>query len=500
MDVSDYREAVEENLDSLDRWLDTLLHEQSYATRGSIELLEGLRRVVARIRDRVPAVEAEFEAAGLDPTQSAIRLGHLLNHLHQAIFTVGETARARTPAALIDSLTDVAQRYVPGEVVLLFRPGHRGLEYTFTAFGKLVLKFLEIAETVIGEPLSDVLGLGGKKVVLLAYPASEQNNVLLHSIFIHEIGHFITEEHDVPRAAFDAFQATEGELPAEFAGQHGDVLEMQKLLRRWLWELAADAAAIRIVGPAYLFGIYRSMLVGEALDQYSREHPPAWLRLRMMLDLLAEAGYLAALAPEVSAVLTAWEARLASARQRFEAQLPSAKQIIIAGRAVDRVLFGMTEKLLPYITAEIRRVVVQDAYTAEKYSEECPVLVDQLKEFIPSNEWYDERANTWRTSTLAGILNAGWTYVIAELEGAFEKVGAKTDEERREFRRRMFALIAKSVELAQIQADVAAVHVRHIPGDPPSDPDNGRTVAEADRGAPRGAAEEPSGDQPSAGS
>lgn len=487
MDLIDYREGVEETLDSLDRWLEELIYEVTYASAASVELLEGLRNVLERIRDRLPDVVKEYADEDLDLAQPTIRIGHILSFLHQVIFTISETSQDRTPAALVDSLRSVAQRYVDGDVVLLFRPGQRALEYTFIPFGSRLDQILGGAEAIVGVPLRDALKLSGKKIVLLSYPASEQNNVLLHSIFLHEIGHFITHEHNVPKKAFDACMAAAESLPSEFAGKpEAAVLDMQAILRRWLWELAADASAIRLVGPAYFFGIYRSMLVGEALDQYSREHPPAWLRLRMMLNQLVSAGY-----PEVTVLekpLAEWDARLVAAEQRFRAQLPKAKLINVAGEAQDQALFRMTEKLLPFVVAEVGTAVNKDEYTAEHYMRECPHLVQQLREFIPLNEWYAEdqagaeEAGTaaqvtpsgeavaekmgkgsWHVSTLAGILNAGWSYVIAGLDEAYGTVGAETSAERREFRRRIFALIAKSIELAQIQGDVAVCGGRLFP-------------------------------------
>jgi hypothetical protein len=293
---------------------------------------------------------------------------------------------------------------------------------------------LQQAADFIDVRLEDLAHPLGEGLVVLSYPAAERNNVMLHGIFLHELGHHITYRIGIMHRVMETH-------PDQPDGQGIDV-------EAWIWEFAADLAALRIVGPAYAFGIYQSMLSTEVLETYRETHPPSYWRMTVLLDVLAAEGFLAAMPPALRAHVDGWRPDLASAGERCEANLREEGT---------EELFHFVRQILPDLIEAVRSSIPA-GFVSIQYEHECEVLLTQLKAFVPLNEWYDADTGHWVPASLAAILNTGWMFMLAEVEEFFTEIGATDQGERERLRHRIFELIAKSVEFAQIQKDIARVH------------------------------------------
>jgi hypothetical protein len=154
-----------------------------------------------------------------------------------------------------------------------------------------------------------------RRPIVLNYPLSDSDRLLLHPIFAHELGHAAVHEHNLVaavEAALDndpAFTAAFNQAvtdmqsiwtaatPAKIAGT------MRALLRQWIEELLCDHLAVEVTGPAFLWAFASfAMPLGYAAPAES--HPPNTLRTQLLVTLLTERGwrgYLDRIAPNVVA-------------------------------------------------------------------------------------------------------------------------------------------------------------------------------------------------------
>lgn len=431
-----FRQAVEDRIASLLDRVDELDQKQ-YPTKASGHLLQVIREVLKRIPGQLDRYEARFREAALENVgrRESGRLQELLSDLHELAFIVNETSRAKTPAALIGSLRDTVREQTQTRVDLLIRPDSQGVQYRYEDLNDAIRKVLRSAAEFIDVEVEDLIRPLGDGVVVLSYPAAERNNVILHGVFLHEIGHHVTDRLHVVDDVVARFPLS------------GPLGPTRDAYLSWVWEFAADVAAARLAGPAYLFAIYQSMLATEALSTFGPSHPPSWWRVRMLQRVLDEEGFFAldAFPQAARAQIASWEDDLAAAETATRAK--------IASDPLENAFFAHLEQAVPHVVESARRVMPM-AFTAADYERDCPPLRDQLHNLVPLNEHYDPVTQAWQPASFAAILNTGWNFVLAEFDELCERLAVHEQAERDTVRRRIFDLIAKSVEFAQIQKEV----------------------------------------------
>jgi hypothetical protein len=437
--VKGFKEAVRDRISSL-RYRVIELEQKDYPTPASRNLLGVIRTILERIPAQLDRYEPRFASAPEAGRRTGERLANLLSHLHSLIFIVNETSRAKTPAALISSLRETAREYTGSTVDLLIRPDSQGVQYGYIAMNVHLAKVLGGAADFIDVPREELLQPLGEGPVVLSYPAAERNNVMLHGIFLHELGHHITHRLGIVDRVMEA---------------HADVPSSSDIsVQAWIWEFAADLAALRIVGPAYVFGIYQSMLSTEVLHTVREKHPPSYWRIYVLLKVLKREGFLDVMPEPLRIHISEWRRDLVPAQRRCRANLRD-------NGAAD--VFKFVRRVLPDLIEGVRSAM-PPGFEAGQYLSECQVLLTQLKAFVPLNEWYDKANDSWVPSSLAAILNTGWMFVLSELDQFFSEIKAEDPDERERLRHRIFDLIAKSVEFAQIQKDIAKVQPQGKPG------------------------------------
>ena len=187
--VDSTREALGEAIDALREWISEIKREAN-ATPGERAILETLSSLLAVIQSGLDEVAARYAPLAGGAARPFSRLSQLIHAIHGLVFTLGETARARPPSGgLVRSLQKLIQPYVSGEAELLFRPGESGLEYRYVPFGEELRWQISSASMAVEAPFEAYAAKLPHHIVLLSYPSAERNNVLLHSIFIHEIAH-----------------------------------------------------------------------------------------------------------------------------------------------------------------------------------------------------------------------------------------------------------------------------------------------------------------------
>lgn len=140
-----------------------------------------------------------------------------------------------------------------------------------------------------------------KRLYIMGFPYVERLNVLMHTIFGHEIGHPIEKEYfqseDTPQVIENITQAVlkTRSLPTDIQTLDifttGEVVRMcervVQLRHRALAEVTCDLVAVHLFGPAALFAI-EEIALGREPDRFdttdTRSHYPPWrYRLRTVV-------------------------------------------------------------------------------------------------------------------------------------------------------------------------------------------------------------------------
>lgn len=221
----------------------------------------------------------------------------------------------RLPWNTIPALEEFFGHFAPKKL-FLFRPKwHYNYTVTIDDFRDLYRQDLqEIAEFAGDLSIEEVLAPLSGPLHIIAFPALERENIVLHSLLGHELGHHFGVQYLTPermasfeRAIFEDVQRlTESQLvreglsekdaPLLWAEDRRYLLQEnlrsgRTLYRRALDELLADAVCVILFGPAALLAMLEFALQSDLDDlpgPQTNHYPPWRYRLRMALELLQD--------------------------------------------------------------------------------------------------------------------------------------------------------------------------------------------------------------------
>lgn len=141
-----------------------------------------------------------------------------------------------------------------------------------------------------------------RRPIVLNYPLSDSDRLLLHPIFAHELGHSSVDEHKLVAAVQSRLDAD----PAFVSGLEQAVAMMsakwpattdaqvtgtlRAWLRSWIEELLCDHLAAEAMGPAFVWA-FASFVMPLAYGEPGPVYPPNTLRIRLILDHLTRQGW-----------------------------------------------------------------------------------------------------------------------------------------------------------------------------------------------------------------
>jgi hypothetical protein len=151
-----------------------------------------------------------------------------------------------------------------------------------------------------------------RRPIVLNYPLSDGDRLLLHPLFAHEIGHASVQEHNLvslverrlndDQEFIDAFEEVVAVMAEQWTTDEATIARtIEVRLRTWIEELLCDHLATEAMGPAFLFA-FVCFVMPLSYGEPGHAHPPATLRVRLMLEHLERRGwgtYLGSVAPRV---------------------------------------------------------------------------------------------------------------------------------------------------------------------------------------------------------
>jgi hypothetical protein len=182
----------------------------------------------------------------------------------------------------------------------------------------------EFMYTTTSEPFAEVINSTpgfvpktSRRPIVLNYPLTDGDRLLMHPIFAHEIGHASCDEYslvDQVETAFHndaafttAFQQIVTTMASTWTASPPPTIAgtIRGLLRQWIEELLCDHLAIETMGPAFIWA-FVTFALPFGYAEPAPSHPPNTLRLRLALDHLERGKwheYMKGFAPGVMAWL-----------------------------------------------------------------------------------------------------------------------------------------------------------------------------------------------------
>ncbi len=188
-----------------------------------------------------------------------------------------------------------------------------------------------------------------------------------------------------------------------------------KILENWLREIVADLLATRVFGPAYFFSLAHLSLSLGTMDQHSDSHPSSRLRLRMMLEVLRNLGYMKRGKTDRVAYseLRKWGKHLSE-------DVSPPHIVPHFSIAESKVLETKTT-----VMSKAAEVTKGETYNADIFQSKVPKLVELLNNGISPAEIKEEKSI--KPMDLASILNAGYIFFLAHLDRLHSMLGDSRD-------------------------------------------------------------------------
>jgi len=444
----------------------------SFPSTTPASLARLVSQVCEKLQDKILALARRGSSPDVERLLVFISI-YLVDQVAPVLRFIEGATSENTPANLVLPLEKIGQALLPDSKFIV----RRQWRYNYR-----VVELRETLESALQGLLSSkereaIFGPPSERLFAISFPSFERDSALLHVNFAHEIGHpieerFLKEEAD--RASLvdvEIRRDIEQELPrASSVDRALKVGEAKSYRRVAIQEIISDTLSAHVFGPSCLFALYEVGALSRSMDVVSRDlHPPWRYRLRQMLSVLEELGFI----DKEQSTLKSWPQEVPTnvlqAKPKIDVWLQDLRAVVsqqtdlieIEKEVQVRCAYRSVQKAIPSIRGFASRNVTTP-YTPRLFGEEVPGLLDRIYMQLPPNqiEYTHRRVCPVR---LASILASGWIYKIAELT-SFNK---ENPEEYVTRMRGLNRLILKAIELSAVKADydLAFARVKNGPSE-----------------------------------
>ena len=344
----------------------------------------------------------------------------------------------------------------------------------------------------------------GSAFHIISFPSLERDNILLHTVIGHELGHLIATQL-VEQAKNDFLKhvqgqidaATDAELSSEgITGQNAPLLYQQyraeritensticlKFWERAMEEILADVVGAILFGPAALFSTFEVALQsGFDLSPSERnEYYPPWrTRIREVLTVVdAEGGALLSAQPDLfrmpepislleraKALGINRDSRSALINERVQTIRDTATSTsdrkAVSYNAFAAIAYGALRPFVDSATVKIKDVVGKRAFTEAQLTSTLPLLIERLDAGVTPNAEHDMPSRRLSKVALVDVLNSAWFHKASLAVAPSTKEDRDLLESVRSQRNR---LTLKAVEFASLAEEHPLRPTRTAPG------------------------------------
>lgn len=422
-DIGRHSRVTIERFKSLEEKLQSL-ENLEYPTEGSLMLSMVLRNFCEVAISSIVGYSEHYLAEQDDDMPEVFFENYMLAHARLVQFVrFVETSRITdNPIAIIGPLESILRK-IHNDTRLIIRPQS---EYMYETW--FLLEEISKAAIDIGSPLYTSMSMITKpedspeNIVVLNYPASEKENVLLHALFGHEIGHFAVDKH---KLVDDLEIGTKRDALIEkyygITAQLGDKDRLITDFSNWLTEILSDIVGCRLFGPAFFLAFDHFCIVEStyystiAHKEYKYQYPPLAIRTEVILKELNQY------------VVDQGNSHDSRTQKLFEPFLKYAKRLPwetsienldYPEKKHDLVTWSSVKLALEdrSLLSKVDSIVQGQEYSPAIFFREVPILLERMQNEIIPNEVGFDSTNGRKSANWISILNAAWAYYYSVLD------------------------------------------------------------------------------------
>jgi hypothetical protein len=295
--------------------------ERKTSMEGPEKLLDIMKKLTEGCIRKVNKLNIELEKSETYPIErknieNTIRTIVLsVNMLHSFLRYIEATRLSRNPTGMIKPWELLIKKYRE-DLNIIIRPQWK-YNYSYYNMIKMLKK---INDSIDDKETAIELENIGQYFPILSFAGLERDNVLLHIVLAHEIGHFIDEINEISSIQSheseilnifktdsilaklkryydlslkimdeeDRLRGVVRDAASDLFVKHRVISEAQtellnKILK-WLEEITADIIAVRIIGPSFVFALYQTQLAQISKMGPAGDYPPPQTRIEKCLE------------------------------------------------------------------------------------------------------------------------------------------------------------------------------------------------------------------------
>jgi len=349
--------------------------------------------------------------------------------------------KEQTPRGLIVVLQGLLARISPG--ALFYAAPQFDYNYGIATFSPSTNLSLE--HFLTEQERNKLPSISTATIHLIMFPRAERDNILIHSVFGHEVGHlvaanYLTAEQNNTEY-LDAFKSAVSEILL-IAPVPSGVSQIQsikhvasiqnalsKIRKRAMEELISDYVGCLLFGPSALFASYEIFAL-EDLDlppSGDALYPPARFRLRFLLEILKEEGFVVSI-QELTKTSSIAKSDISyfSATHRLIEKVAAlvgddTDTVVLNQDPINKVAYDWVNNSLLAAKPLIKSLIPADLiFDVTTFASETPYLLDRLALNVPPNE-LDVYPNT-RSPHWQSALNASWIFKLHASKRSGDKI------------------------------------------------------------------------------
>jgi len=334
--------------------------------------------------------------------------------------------------------------------------------YGIRAFKNFILSSLVDLPTPLFPELLEGLPSLPELFIFIRYPRTESQNILLHSLMTHELGHLVDFQTHISSTLLNSIKINKDSFEKLFKKEckrekfkpkkeqrdenqirEGLLTKCSEITEKWLNEFVCDLIATHLIGPAYFFALFEiGVLIGD-IQKYSEGHPSIGLRLRFVSEELYHM-YLNSNKKLEHQGVREFISKLhrdlkeIEEKNEFEPQNDGADYF--------KVVYLTILPNRPLLQETVRQKIKEFSYDVSKFNMDVVNLSDDIQHGIPPSEFPSLNTSKNIAASFASILNAGWLAYFFDMDKFYSLVAATENSDKLKARDNFNKLLFKGVE------------------------------------------------------
>lgn len=369
--------------------------------------------------------------------QTVVTPSAWIKWLHEALSYLDRVDSSRLPYEIVWALQGLAT-----ELVATSTPVRIVLQPTFDFDYQI-----HPVESILEQRPGPQVAKDFRTSFILSLPSAECRSALLHTLFVHEVGHMVFDQHILPRiesrleklvevvadgrtgVAGVAFRAEFARRVAalhkdaqadaeELLGIRNSMLEQASAVcLAWAKELCCDLIGIRIAGVAFLKAFETFFVPFFSSTEPLESHPDVWLRLKIISLYLEDLQIRSPRFKKASELFGDFQSPIvgvaAPDQSRLDFRFLLAHQVLQAhaGNSTLMMLVREVEKRTPFPA------------DSDWFVPAVLAGLDELKQLVPPAAPIGKTQVNSYSDLLAFVVTVGWVFKLRHIDSWGERLG-----------------------------------------------------------------------------